>query len=177
MFDSWRLNQANRIVFVMVDSNGTEVAGLGGAGLTLEISKNGAAFAASAGTKAEIANGWYTYLSTAAEADTVGVVAIKVTGAGAVQQNMEFTVQQRTPNAVAVTITIKDTSNNVIEGAEVFITSDSAGNNVLWTGDSDSLGIARDDNSVLPYLDFGTYYVFAQKADTSFTNPTTIVVS
>ena len=176
MLTDWQLNQQNLIYFVMVDANNTEVPGLG-AGFTLILSKNGAAFVASAGTKAEVSGGGYTYLATAGEADSVGIVAIIVTGAGAVQQNLEYTVQQRTPNAVAITVTIKDTSNNVIEGAEVFITSDSAGNNVLWTGDSDSLGIARDDNSVLPYLDFGTYYVWAQRADTSFTNPTTITVS
>lgn len=160
----------------MVDSNNNEVSGLGN-GFTLQISKNGGAFAASEGTKAEIGNGWYTYLATAAEADTVGPIAILITGAGAIQQNLEYVVQQRTPNAVAITITIKDVSNNVIEGAEVFICSDNAGNNVIWTGDSDTLGIARDDNSILPYLDFGTYFVFAQKAGISFNNPATIVVS
>lgn len=177
MFDSWRLNQANRIVFVMIDSNGTEVAGLG-SGFTLQISKNGAAFAASAGTKAEIANGWYTYLSTAAEADSVGVVAIRVTGAGAVQQNLEYTVQQRNPNAIAFTYTVTNVSNgNPIEGVEVTITTDSAGNNVIWNGDTDALGVARDDEGRLPYLDPGTYYFFSQKANYSFSNPDTEVVS
>lgn len=177
MSSEWRLSQQNRVCFVMVDAANTEVSGIGNGNLIVQISKNGAAFAAAGGTNTEIGNGWYSYLATALEADTLGPVAIRVTGAGAVQQNLEYVVKQRTPNATAITITIKDVNNNVIEGAEVFICSDSAGTNVIWTGDSDSLGVARDDNSELPYLDNGTYFVFAQKSSTSFSNPTTIVVS
>ena len=179
MFNNvWKLNQANRIVFVMIDSNGTEVTGLGGGGLTVEISKNGAAFAASAGTKAEIANGWYTYLATVAEADTVGVVAIKVTGAGSVQQNLEYIVQQRNPNAIAFTYTVTNVSTGApIEGVEVTITTDIAGNNVIWNGDTDTLGAARDDEGRLPYLDPGVYFFWSQKASYSFNNPDTENVS
>lgn len=169
MFE-WTLNQTNRIAFVMVDSSGTEVAGLG-SGYTLQLSKNGGAFAASGGTKAEIGNGWYTYLSTAGEADTVGVVAVKVTGAGAVQQNLEYVVKQRTPGAIAFTYTVTNSQNgNPIEGVEIWITTDTAGNNVVWAGSTDSSGVARDDNDNLPYLDPGTYYFFRQKAGFIF-NP------
>jgi hypothetical protein len=174
----WKLNQQNRICFVMVDAAGTEVAGLGGAGLTLQLSKNGAAFVASAGTKAEISDGWYTYLSTAAESDSVGVIAIKVTGAGCVQQNLEYTVQQRNPNAIAFTYTVTDTStSNPIEGVEVIITTDIAGSSVIWAGDTDALGVARDDQGRLPYLDPGTYYFWSQRSGYSFSNPDSEVVS
>jgi len=162
----------------MIDANGAEVSGLGGAGLTLTISKNGAAFVASAGTKAEIANGWYTYLSTATEADTIGVVAIRVTGAGCVQQNLEYVVQQRNPGAIAFTYTVTDSGSGLpIEGVEVTVTTDAAGNNVVFSGDTDSFGVLRDDDGNLPYLDAGTYYFFSQKANYSFTNPDSEVVS
>ena len=59
----WVLDQQNLIVFVLVDSSGAEVSGLG-TGFTLEISKAGGAFNASAGVKAEISDGWYSYLCT-----------------------------------------------------------------------------------------------------------------
>lgn len=161
----------------MVDANNTEVAGLG-AGYTLQISKNGGAFAASAGTKAEISNGWYTYLATAAEADTIGVVAVRVTGAGAVQQNLEYTVQQRNPLAIAFTYTVTNANTGAkLEGVQVFITTDVAGNNVIWSGNTDSLGVARDSLARLPYLDPGTYYFWSQLAGFSFSNPDTEVVS
>lgn len=177
MADEWQLNQANRIDFVMVDSSNTEVSGLG-SGFTLQVSKNGGGFNASGGTKAEIGSGWYTYLSTAGEADTVGPVAIKVTGAGAVQQNLEYVVRQRNPGAIAFTYTVTRSDNsNPIEGVSVWITTDLGGSNVIWRGTTDTSGVARDDDSILPYLDAGTYYFWSQLANYTFSNPDTEVVS
>lgn len=85
------LNTPKLLMFVLVDSNGTEVTGLGST-FTVTISKNGGAFAASAGAKAEIGNGWYSYTLTAAETDTLGALAVKVAGTGAVQQNLLYDV-------------------------------------------------------------------------------------
>ena len=65
----WELNQQNRITFVLVDAAYTEVTGLTNT-FVLEVSKNAGAFVGSAGTKAEISDGWYTYLATVGEADT-----------------------------------------------------------------------------------------------------------
>jgi hypothetical protein len=83
---------AQEIRFVMIDAAGVEVAGLGNA-FNLFIGKSGAAFVAGTGTKAEISNGWYSYIVTAAETDTPGPLAIYVTGAGAVQQNLIYDVR------------------------------------------------------------------------------------
>jgi hypothetical protein len=91
MSDPIRAGLAHLTAFVMVASNGTVVTGLGTA-IVVSVSKNGAAFVAGAGTKTEIGSGWYTYELTAAETDTVGPLAVKVTGAGAVQQNLLFQV-------------------------------------------------------------------------------------
>lgn len=177
MSNEWQLNQANKITFVMVDSNNAEVAGLG-SGFTLQVSKNGGAFAASAGTKAEIGSGWYSYLATAAEADTIGPVSIKVTGAGAVQQNLEYVVKQRNPGALAFTYTVTRSDNaQPIEGVTVWITTDLAGNNVIWQGSTDASGVARDDNNSLPYLDSGTYFFWSQKSGYTFSNPDSEVIS
>lgn len=160
----WELSQQNTILFVMVDSAGTEITGLG-SGFTLEISKNGAAFAASAGTKSEVGSGWYKYVTTSAEANTRGPVAVKVTGAGAIQQNLEYVVAGRTASAVEFTYTVTDSvSGNPVEGANVWITSDLAGNNTLWAGTTNSSGIAVDANGNKPFLDAGTVYVWIQRA-------------
>lgn len=178
MFGEWILNQANRIVFVMVDATGTEVAGIGDGNLTVEISKNGGAFAAGLGTDTEISDGWYSYLATAAEANTVGPVAVKVDGAGAVQQNLEYVVKQRNPGAIDFTYTLTDSVTTFpIEGVKVWITTDLAGNNVIWNGSTDALGIAQDDNGELPWLDAGTYYFWSQKTGYVFSNPDTEIVS
>lgn len=171
----WEQSQQNRITFVMVDAAGAEVPGLGG-GYTLQLSKNGAAFAPSAGVKTEIGSGWYSYLSTAAEANTVGPVSIVVTGAGAVQQNLEYVVRQRNPNAVEWTYTVVTDGGVPIEGVEVWVSTDAAGNNIVWNGDTDALGVAMDNNGDKPWLDPGTYYAFRQKSGYTFTNPDAEIV-
>jgi hypothetical protein len=172
----WELDNVNTITFVLVDGSGVEVTGLG-ATFTLEVSKNGGAFVGSAGTKAEIANGWYSYIATAGEADTLGPVSIKVTGAGIVQQNLEYVVEQRTAGAVEYTYTVKNSVTlNPIPGVEVWTTTDIAGNNVVWNGLTDTFGVARDEADNLPLLDPGTYYFWSQKPGFTFPNPDTETV-
>lgn len=175
---AWKLSQQNLITFVLVDSDGTEVAGLG-ATFTLEISKAGGAFAASAGTKAEISDGWYEYTSTAGEADTIGPVSIKVTGAGTIQQNLSYVVETRTINAIEYTYTLTSDAAPFapIEGAQVWITTDVTGQNVVWAGMTDSLGVARDEDGALPFLDAGIYQFFRQRAGFLFQNPDQELVS
>jgi hypothetical protein len=85
------LNLAQKISFVLLDSSGVEVTGLG-SGYSLSISKNGGAFAAGVGTKEEIGSGWYSYNLTATETDMAGPLAIKVTGTGVDQQNLIYEV-------------------------------------------------------------------------------------
>lgn len=154
----WATNVSNTIVFVMVDTSGTEVTGLG-ASYTLELRKPGGSFAASAGTKSEIANGWYQYVSTAGEADTAGSLAIRVTGAGCAQQNLVAMVGASHAGfgATSKTLTINDGSNP-LDGVEVWLTTDSAGSNKVASGITDALG------QVTFYLDAGTYYVWQQIA-------------
>lgn len=172
---AWKRNQANTILFVMVDANGLEVAGLGST-FTLQISKAGAAFAASSGTKSEVALGWYRYISTAAEADTVGPVAIVVTGAGTIQQNLEYVVEQRTTSAIAFTYTVTDIITSLpIEGVLVSFSTDVLGANVVWAGYTDAFGVARDSSGNLPYLDPGTYTIKLQKAGYTFSDDTETV--
>jgi len=163
----------------MVDATNTEVPGLG-SGYTLEVAKNGGAFAASAGTKAEMSNGWYTYLATAAEADTPGPVSIRVTGAGAVQQNLEYVVKARNVAGVEFTYTVTGPAPTFtpIEGANISISTDEPGLNVIWRGVTDAFGVARDaTNNQLPFLDPGTYYFWSQRSGFNFNNPDTEIVS
>jgi len=171
----WVLSQQNRITFYLQDSTGVAVTGLG-AGFTLTLAKNAAAFGASAGTKAEIGNGWYTYLSTAGEADTIGTVAVKVTGAGAVEQKLEYVVKQRNPGAVEFTYTVTSVTTGLpIEGVELWFATDSGFANIVWNGDTDTFGIARDNNGNKPFLDAGTYYIRLSKTGYTFTDDSEVV--
>lgn len=173
----WELDNVNTITFVLVDPNNVEVTGLGNT-FALEISKNGGAFAPSAGTKSEISNGWYKYVATAGEADTIGAVSIRVNHASILQQNLEYVVEQRTAGAVSYTYTVKNTvDSNPIPGVEVWITTDVAGNNVVWNGYTDTFGVARDEGGSLPLLDPGTYQFWCKKPGFDFPNPDAEVVS
>ena len=175
--DSWRLNQANQVLFVMIDGLGVEVAGLGN-GFTLETSKTGAAFQPSAGTKAEIGSGWYSYICTVGEADTIGPIALMVTGVGAIQQNLEYVVEERLITPVDFTYTVTDVGTGFpIDGVQVWFTTDVAGVNTVWQGLTDAFGIARDANGNLPFLDPGTYYVWRQHASYIFADPDIEIVS
>lgn len=178
-FGGWKLNQTNLVTFVMINASGVEVTGLGN-GFTVQVSKAGGAFQASAGTKAEIGLGIYSYLCTAAEADTFGPVFLVVTGAGCIQQNLEYVVEERTINAIEFTYTLTQPPEGVgapIPGAVVWFTTDLAGLYVVWSGSTDAFGVARDSNGRLPRLDPGTYYVFRQKSGYDFDDPDTEVVS
>ena len=148
-----KLNQINRITFVMVDGNYTEVPGLGAA-VNLFISKNGGAFNPSAAPIAEISHGWYTALLPAVECNTIGPVSIYATGVGCITQNLEYCVQQRNAGCINYTYTLINAVTLLpVPGADIWVTSDLAGVNVVWTGITNAVGIALDTNSDLPCLD------------------------
>jgi len=173
----WKLNQVNEILFVMINNLGVEVAGLG-AGFTLELSKGGAAFQGSAGVKAEVSDGWYSYTCTAGEADTIGPIAVKVTGAGCIQQNLEYIVEERLITPIEFTYTMTDSGTGLpIDGVQVWFTTDIGGVNTVWEGLTDTFGIARDVNDNLPFLDPGTYYVWRQRSGYIFVDPDIEIVS
>lgn len=170
-------NQTQTVTFVMLNSAGTEIDSLGNT-FNLEISKAGGAFAASTGVKAEIGSGWYSYVLPASEVDTVGPIAIRVTAPGCVQQNLAYNVISGVVGALEFTYTItNDITLLPIEGVEVWFTTDIAGHNTVWKGDTDAFGVARDNNENLPMLDLGTYYVWRQKAGFIFADPDVEVVS
>jgi hypothetical protein len=169
----WLLDHQNKAEFVMIDGSGNEVSGLAGT-LTMLISKDGGAFNAAAGTQSEIGNGWYRYVSTVAESDTVGPVAIVATGAGAIQQNLEYVVSSRADNMTNHTYTVTRSDTGApISGAVVNISTDLAGDRIIWGGLTDDFGVARHiETGDLPLLEVGRIYHFwTKKVGYSFNNP------
>lgn len=161
--DFIRLNQTQRVSFVMIDSLGSEVPGLGNS-FTALVSKNGGAFAPSTGLKGEISDGWYFYDLTSVETNTVGPLSMKVDGAGCIQQNLEYVVEQRVVSAINYTFTVTNfLTAGPIDGADVWITSDIAGLNLVWQGYTNAFGVALDVNNDLPKLDPGTWYFWVLK--------------
>lgn len=80
--------------------------------------------------------------------------------------------------AIAYTYTVTNSVGGApIDGVQVWITTDLAGTNVIWSGVTDAFGIARDVTNTLPQLNAGTYYFWRQKAGWVFTDPDTEIVS
>jgi hypothetical protein len=74
--------------------------------------------------------------------------------------------------SVEYTITVQDNSSNPLDGAEVWVTTDEAGTNVVaGTLNTDALGL------VTFLLDPGNYWVWVQHSGYNGTNPTSITVT
>jgi len=68
--------------FLMV-SNTDHITGKTGAGPAVTLSKDGSAFAAAGGAITELTNGWYVIAYTTTDSDTLGDLAVHITGTGA----------------------------------------------------------------------------------------------
>lgn len=71
-----------KIPVLMVSTSDDKTA-VAGATVTIQISKNGGAFATCAGSVTEIANGWYTVTLTALETGTAGPLVVRATATSA----------------------------------------------------------------------------------------------
>ena len=155
----WLAGVPNEITFVMVDGSNVELTGLT---LSIEIRVTGMSFAAAAGAWLEIGNGWYSYTSTAGEA-VPGPISVKVTASGAVQQNLEYVCEQRTPGVVFYPYQVTD-GVNPVSGAKVWFTLTNDANDIaLWVGYTDATGYAYDAKGNPPLLPVGNVYGWKYK--------------
>lgn len=92
-----------------------------------------------------------------------------------------FSIENRTGSpqagALEITYTLRiddEDSGAVLAGADVWITTDSAGTLVIWRGVTDANGVLRETaGSSKPWLDAGTYYFWREKSGYTFSNPDT----
>lgn len=97
-------NQTARpLVFLLVDAT-DHVTPLTGLSPTVTLSKNGAAFVASAGVVSEIGNGWYKVAGNAADSDTLGPLLLHATAAGADPTDDRFDVVAADPHEARVDV-------------------------------------------------------------------------
>jgi hypothetical protein len=89
------------VPFFVHDANGDAVTGLTDGSFTKRISKNGAAFGAMTVIISEMENGWYSIPLSTAHSDTLGLLTIVFTNAGAKQVNIQFRVHARLPDDLA----------------------------------------------------------------------------
>lgn len=89
------------VPFFVHDVSGDAVTGLTDGSFTKRISKNGGAFAAMTVTITELENGWYSIPLSATHSDTLGILSITFTNAGAKQANLQYRVHVRIPDDLA----------------------------------------------------------------------------
>jgi hypothetical protein len=164
------LNVANPFPFVLVDANNAEVLGLGGT-FTVLVSKNGGAFGASAGAKAELSGGWYRYTALAAECDTAGPLALRITGVGTIQQNLVYMVGIASGTQSKIyTVTIDGAP-----GAGVYcrMTTDLAGVSSVDAGNTNAAGTVTLHHDLAAGT---TVYIWRSKDGVQFVDPDTEVI-
>ena len=86
-----QIGTTRKLEFVLLDTNGDEVTGLGST-FTVTYSKNGAAFATGSGAKTEVGSGAYTYDQTDDETDTQGPLLYEIIGAGTDVQRLLYEI-------------------------------------------------------------------------------------
>lgn len=64
-----------------------------------------------------------------------------------------------------------------IDGVRVWIATDAEGTNIIWTGVTDTSGVARDGFGNLPRLDPATYYIYRKHSGFSFDDPDVEIVN
>ena len=68
-------------------------------------------------------------------------------------------------------IVINSVNGLPISGVAVWFAVDGGGAQIVWSGHTDALGVARDAYGALPRLDPGTYYVFRARPGYVFQQP------
>lgn len=104
---------------VLMVQSSDHVTGLAGLSLTITASKDGAAFASISPTVTDRGNGWYALALTSGHTDTLGDLALHITGSAAdptdlvdqVVVSLPGTLTSSERNAVADAIFNRDSSN------------------------------------------------------------------
>jgi hypothetical protein len=99
--------------------------------------------------------------ATASSYNTTGTIGAKINAASA----------SAGAGAISTTVTINNASNQPLDGAEVWVTTDSGGTNVVASGQTNTAG------QVTFMLDAGSYYTWCQLAGHNFSNPSALTVS
>ena len=91
------------------------------------------------------------------------------------QENVRPEVAPDTPSYVLV---VASSVNGLpLAGVAVWFAVDGGGAQIVWSGHTDALGVARDAYGALPRLDPGTYYVFRSRPGYVFRNPDTEIIN
>jgi hypothetical protein len=125
--------------------NGDAVTGLTDGSFTKRISKNGAAFGAMTVTISEMENGWYSIPLSASHSDTLGLLTVVFTNAGAKQVNLQWRVEANILDDLA-TATNLATVDTVVDGIQTDLDNGTDG---LGAIKGDTAAILTDTGTTL----------------------------
>lgn len=154
-----------------------------------QISKNEGNFANTTNAFAHEGNGIYSLVLTATEMQAARIVVTIIDSATKLWEDQCVVIETFgdssaqhpginivVAGALEITYTVKEDDEDTgdpIDGVEVWITTDSGGSNVIWSGTTDTNGVLRGAGDGKPWLDAGTYYFWRKKSGFVFTNPDT----
>lgn len=113
---------AKNVMVLMVDST-DHVTGKTGLTLTITASKDGGAFGSISPTVTERGNGWYSLALTASHTDTLGDLALHITGAAADPADMVLLVEARSVDDVLPTASYTAPDNATIAAIALYTDS------------------------------------------------------
>lgn len=113
---------AKNVMVLMVDS-ADHITGKTGLTLTITASKDGGAFGSISPTVTERGNGWYSVALTASHTDTLGDLALHITGAAADPADMVLLVEARSVDDVLPTASYTAPDNATIAAIALYTDS------------------------------------------------------
>lgn len=167
------LNTAAIYPFLLVSSVDFVTPVLG-AVPTIKIGKQGAGLVAATNPGVERGLGWYEVTFTAAEMNTLGGFKVDIQAATAApwRDVAEVIAPGAGNGSIAFTYTVTNSVTMLpLDGVQVTVTTDLAGQNVVARGTADAFGV------VVFYLDAGTYQFWSVRSGYTFTNPDQEIVS
>lgn len=93
----FQVNSTTYVMQIFMADSTDGKTGLTGLTVTVELSKNGGAFAAAAGAVTEIGYGWYALAGNATDRDTLGKLALHATATGADASDAEYDIVSYDP--------------------------------------------------------------------------------
>ena len=161
----WTYGQRNLAKFIILDTAGAELPGLGDT-FTAEISLGEGPLQAAAGDCAEIGGGMYSYLATVDESLAPGPVGLVITAPGAQQQNLVYRVETAVVRARRFIYTVTDDTTGLpVAGAYVWVTRGLDYTLAIQSGYSNAAG------QVAFWLEPGRYYYWRTRDGWDASNP------
>jgi hypothetical protein len=163
-------NLANQNIAAQINSVTT--GGPITSGVSIFLNPNNTGQVAGTGVLVHAGNGSWVYTPTQAETN-YNYIAFTFVCATGINQTINVYPSEWSllgPGAIATVVTVEDVTPLPIAQADVWVTTDILGANVIASGQSDNFG------HITFYFDSGTYYSWAQKAGVNFSNPQTFVV-